>query len=118
MTHSSDEAKAMDVEKAVERKTVWHQADTPRGLILRLPGVSLMFNHNGNLVGFSNDPEGSRPVYPMRLARREDVGREMHLIFEPTTDDKLCQAEIVITPEEARRRLSQCPANVNLEGAL
>jgi hypothetical protein len=64
-------------------KTVWARADRPEvppGLRIKFAdGAFLDFNCEGHLIGHSHGDGG---VVQMRLLRRDDVGREMHLVFE------------------------------------
>jgi hypothetical protein len=74
-------------------KIHWRRADRPKmphGLITPAgDGTILRFNCEGHLIAYSLNGELNVP--PMRLARREDVGDEMHLVFEyvprPKTGD-------------------------------
>jgi hypothetical protein len=67
------------------RKAVWMRAEKPSmadaGLKIRFgDGSFLFFDRDGYLRGYWHGDDVS--TVPMRLKRREDVGAEMHLVFE------------------------------------
>jgi hypothetical protein len=87
------------------KKLVW-QSVTPRGLLVEVGQVKLIFDHAGKLVAYS-DENGTAESMSMRLVRREDIGHEMHLVFALSHDRIRSSARPAFTKEHYRQLLEK-----------